>query len=248
VDALPKNPVTANGPVQINSQHPKLAENLARMSSLAAIVLDDSGSKTKADKISAYLEIDKMAVTQQFEGSGRDTQNLYNEVFRSKTGQEIQELQETFMQSIQAISGLGRDSTNGQMLVDIYDTYSASDQAILFDSIINPTYMGGVRKYADEAAWRANVRAQDTLSSFIAASEKSSGAQKTPAYAEARALLARNDTETPTWTALVLKLFGETSDYRLDLSAEARAAVGDTTRADRDPKAYEAGSIASRRI
>ena len=68
------------------------------------------------------------------------------------------------------------------------------------------------------------------------------------AYAEARALLARNDTETPTWTALVLKLFGETSDYRLDLSAEARAAVGDTTRADRDPKAYEAGSIASRRI
>jgi hypothetical protein len=218
------------------------------MSALATIVLDDSGSRSDAEKASAYNDIHKMVVTNQIVGSGKDGQDLFNKVFESETGQRIYNLQIEFTQSVNTAFAAGSGQNLGRMMVDAFDTYSTADQAILFEQVISPINMTGGRQYADEASWRANVRAKDTLQIFLASSQERGLEKSDPKHAEARKLLARADTSSQSWTAMVLKLFGETSDYRLDLSSQARGIVGGVSGSKLGSGAYETGSITSRRV
>lgn len=228
--------------------NPKLAENMAKMSALAAIVLDDSGTRSDTEKAAAYNDIHTMVVTNQIVGSGKDGQALFNKVFESDTGQRIYNLQIGFTQSVNTAFAAGTGQNLGRMMVDAFDTYSTADQAILFEQVISPINMTGGRQYADEASWRANVRAKDTLQTYLASSQERGVDGSDPKHAEARKLFARVDTSSASWTAMVLKLFGETADYRLDLSSQARGIVDGGSGSKQGLAAYEVGSIASRRV
>lgn len=227
------------------TRSPELQANIDQFSALSAVILDKTGSRSEADKTAAYMKTREMVLAGKLVGSGEEGKVLHNAVFESETGQRIYNLQLEYTQSVNRafVPGTGQDL--GQMMVEAFDTYSAADQAILFDMVISPNFRDSGRRYASETDWRANVRAQSLALAYRAEVESGDEGSRS---AEIDALLQQRDVSTPTWTALMLKLLGETPDYRLDLSEHARRLVGERADGEKPAKTYETGSMVSQRI
>lgn len=225
-----------------------LEQRMATFTSLAAVVLDESGQSTGAAKLAAYDAIMKMGVTDQLIGTGAEGRALLDKVSQSETGQRVYRLQDEFTRTANAMLTPGSKNF-GNVMVDLFDSYSAEDQAILFNSVISPTTMTGSRRFADVGAWKVNVEAQATLSDYMAKAQSDPSTQSDPKFAQAEKLWQVADNSSANWTALVLKLFGNTPDYKIDLSDDARRVVGDVGPSARTPPMpYETGSIASKVI
>lgn len=248
VEVLSSTPVPSVAPSP-DARHVKMAENLAKLATMSAIISDESGLRSEAEKVKTYLEMFKLVVAGTFHGGSSEANDLFGKALNSSTGQRIYNLNTNYTQSVNGIFTSSGHRNLGRIMLDAFDTYSKEDQDILFNQVISPFNMAGTRKYADEARFRAHVDAVDTIKTFVKAAEaEGKTAQTDQTYAKALALLERNDTETQTWTALVLKLFGKTQDYQLDLSSEAKARLGDWPSSDASPTPYEMGSIASRHV
>jgi hypothetical protein len=131
--------------------------------------------------------------------------------------------------------------------VKYIESYSPEDQQLLFDWVLSPVNHDGSRQYADLDSWKKNMEALSKVQDFMAKAKTDPAVKADPKFAEAEKLWMMADTSAPSWTALVLQLFGETPSSKLDLSDKARIVVGDV-KPKAQPAPYEPGAVASKRV
>lgn len=237
-----KAPPVASGPKIAEN----LAENMVKLRSLAEAVADESGKTSASAKYDAYVQVRRMGVNGQFYGSGAEGQALLNKVAYSELGKKIYDLQAGYTSAVAAQNESDRRGL-GVVMVDIFDSHSAEEQQILFDSVISPHLKGNIRRYENVASWKDNVAAQSQLKEYMSEAKGSSSAKSDTKFAQAERLWKTENNTTASWTSLVLQLFGNTSSTKLDLSDTAQKIVGDLSPAVRTGP-YETGSVASMRI
>ncbi len=235
-------PPVASGP-QIAEN---LAENMVKLRSLAATVADDSGKISTSDKHEAYFQIHRMGVNGKFYGSGDEGQALLNKVYNSQIGRKIHDLYTGYISAVAAQND-SDDRDPGVVMVEIFDSYSAEEQKIIFDSVISPDLKGSIRRYDDVASWKANIAAQSKINEYMNEAKVGASAKSDAKFAEAERLWKVENNTTASWTSLVLQLFGDTPSTKLELSDTAQKIVGDLSATVRATP-YEAGSVASMRI
>jgi hypothetical protein len=226
---------------------PKLAENLEKLRGLAAIIADGDGKTNVEGKKNAYAAMRNMIITGAFSDAANNNQSLLstlNTIYESPFGKRVSELDNRYGEEVTA---LNQDGRLGEAMVSVISTYSEEDQRLIFDLNINAADGGGARKYSDIDSWKKNVAAVSKVRDFMAKAKTDPAVKADPKFAEAEKLWMMADTSAPSWTALVLQLFGETPSSKLDLSDKARTVVGDV-KPKAQPAPYEPGTVASKRV
>ncbi|MBB1179685.1 hypothetical protein DSM05_11025 [Pseudomonas sp. FW305-3-2-15-E-TSA4] len=238
-DALnPKPPsAAASAAAPKSDAAPNLAQNMERLRTLAAIITDESGNVTTQAKHAAALEERRMFLDGKFKGSGTETTPIYLQISNSEFRKKIDSIRTEMM---------NLDLSPADE-VKFVNSYSSEDQQIIFDFILSPTYGDGSRQYADLDSWKKNMEALSKVQDFMAKAKTDPAVKADPKFAEAEKLWMMADTSAPSWTALVLQLFGETPSSKLDLSDKARTVVGDV-KPNAQPAPYEPGAVASKRV
>ena len=237
-DALNTASTPAAGARPAIKAAPNLAQNLEKLRTLAAIVADESGATSDKAKSAAYKETHRMFLDGEFMGSsGADT----NPIFATMMNSEFKKKIDGARNEMIALDLHGADE------VKYIESYSPEDQQLLFDWVLSPVNHDGSRQYADLDSWKKNMEALSKVQDFMAKAKTDPAVKADPKYAEVEKLWMMADTSAPSWTALVLQLFGETPSSKLDLSDKARIVVGDV-KPKAQPAPYEPGAVASKRV
>ncbi|GAA0747192.1 hypothetical protein GCM10010203_02140 [Actinomadura yumaensis] len=226
---------------------PKLSENLEKLRGLAAIIADGDGKTNVEAKQKAYVAVRRMIIDGAFAGPASNNQlvsPILDIVDQSAYGKRVDTLSKNYHDEVIA---LNQDGRLGEAQVEVLSKYSEEDQRLIYDNDINPVFSGGMRRYGDVESWKSNISAVSKVRDFMAKAKTDPAVKADPKYAEVEKLWMMADTSAPSWTALVLQLFGETPSSKLDLSDKARTVVGDV-KPNAQPAPYEPGTVASKRV
>jgi hypothetical protein len=234
---------------------PDFADKIGRFQSRASTVLDTSGRVSADERLQAYQDVFRMAVSGDLLGMSDDDRALYDAATaKSDIGQRAYKLQEAYIGAVNAGSRTGGAAAAIKAGLANFDALSSSDQQILFKAGINAPDRSGSGPFASVQAWRDNMDAQLKVASYLRPDgvfDPAIAAQKAqdPKFVAALKLSTERDNTSPAWTDMVLKLFGgDGPKDRIDLSDAAKAAVSSRTdsSAGPSPTPYKEGSIASK--
>jgi hypothetical protein len=236
---------------------PDFADKISRFQSRANTVLDTSGKISEGERLQAYQDVFRMAVSGDLLGMSDDDRALYDAATtKSDIGQRAFKLQESYTSAVNAAAQKGGAAAAIKAGLANFDDLSTSDQQILFKAGINAPDRSGSSPYASVQGWRDNMNAQLQMVSYMRpdgvfdpniATKKA----QDPKFASALTLANDRNNNSASWTERVLKLFGgDAPKDRIDLSDAAKAAVGARADASVGPSAapYKEGSIASRLV
>jgi hypothetical protein len=247
----PIRPISAAAAAARNA--PDFADKISRFQARANTVLDTSGTVSESERLQAYQDVFRMAVSGDLLGMGDDDRALYDAATsKSDIGQRAYQLQESYIGAVNAAARTGGAAAAIKAGLANFDGLSTSDQQILFKAGINAPDRSGSGPYGGVQGWRDNMSAQLQMVSYMRpdgvfdpniATKKA----QDPKFASALKLANDRNNNSASWTQSVLKLFGgEAPKDRIDLSDAARTAVGAGASARPSPAPYREGSIASK--
>jgi len=234
---------------------PEFADKIGRFQARANTVLDTSGRVSADERLQAYQDVFRMAVSGDLLGMSDDDRALYDAATtKSDIGQRAYQLQESYIGAVNAGSRTGGAAAAIKAGLANFDALSSSDQQILFKAGINAPDRSGPGPFANVQAWRDNMSAQLQVVSYLRPNgvfDPAVAAKKAqdPTFVAALKLSTERDTTSASWTEMVRKLFGgDGPKDRVDLSDAAKAAVSGQASPSAGPPAtaYREGSIASR--
>ncbi|HJV42101.1 hypothetical protein [Caulobacter sp.] len=230
-------------------------KNQDRFNELIGKVNNSSGSYSESEQMDAWTALHDMAVSGGLVGMGAENNKLYNESGNSAISQKIKQIGQSYTLAMMAGQQSGGASGAKQAALNFFDKQSASNQDVLFRGRINGSEMSGAKPFADVNSWRDSMLAGIRLDQFI---EKSSagGNQNEKAAANSKLAsalkLSEAKTQDASWMQQIADLLGQRDpiEDKVDLSDEARRAVGAPASSNQSPSAqgYESGSIASKRV
>jgi hypothetical protein len=231
---------------------PDFADKISRFQSHANSVLDTSGKVSEGERLQAYQDVFRMAVSGDLLGMSDDDRALYDAATsQSDIGQKAYQLQKAHIATVNAAAQTGGAAAAIKAGLANFDALSTSDQQILFKAGIDAPDRSGSGPYGSVQAWRDNMNAQLQLVSYMRPDgvfEPNIAAKKAqdPKFASALKLANDRNNNSAPWTEMVLKLFGgDAPKDRIDLSDAARTAVGAGAPAAGPSAApYKEGSIA----
>ena len=249
----PIRPISAAAAAARNA--PDFADKISRFQSRASTVLDTSGTVSESERLQAYQDVFRMAVSGDLLGMSDDDRALYDAATtKSDISQKAYQLQEAYIGAVNAAAQTGGAAAAIKAGLANFDALSTSDQQILFKAGINAPDRSGGGPFGSVQGWRDNMNAQLQMVSYMRPDgvfDANIAAKKAqdPKFASALTLANDRNNNSAAWTERVLKLFGgDAPKDRIDLSDAARTAVGARTDASAGPSPapYKEGSIASK--
>lgn len=229
-------------------------KNQDRFDSLIDRINNSAGTYSQAEQLDAYSALHTMAVSGELIGMGDANQKLYNAAkSTSSVGEQLKQVSQGYTLAMAAGAQSGGASGARQAALDYYGRQGGSDQAVLFQGHINAADMSGAKPYADPNGWRTSMLAGIKLEQYVeSASADGDVAQKAAGDPKLAAALRLADAKTQdaAWASSILELLGQRDPIKdkVDLSDAARRVVGDAPAAPSSGRAYEAGSVADKRI
>jgi hypothetical protein len=230
-------------------------KNQDRFNELIGKVNNSSGAYSETEQLEAWTALHDMAVTGGMIGMGDDNRKLYNQSANSAIAQKVKQIGQGYTMAMIAGAQTGGASGARQAALDFFDRQSAGNQDILFRGHINASDMSGARPFGDIEGWRASMLAGIRLDRFIETSS-AGGAVNEKAATNAKLAtalkLADAKRQDVTWMKQIADLLGERDpiEDKVSLSDQGKRAwnAASSSVAKVEPRPYEIGSLASRRV
>lgn len=230
----------------LTKQLPVFAQYEEKFQGLAKTLLNEDGSASQEAQLDAYIEFQQMGVSGQLFGMGTESENA-KLLRRVQSENAIGKRVEDLIKSAAAAtpSGDGTAPLKGQLA--FYDSLGEFDKKMMFETNINPPLTAG-KKYSGVADWKEQTNASIAFGDYLSQA-KANGASMDPAKATDPKLkavleLANSSASGKAWTDMVLQLFKQPPQDKIDLSPAAKGVVteqgGGTTQRQ---AAYSQGSV-----
>lgn len=229
------------------------AKNQARFQELATTIMNAEGKASDADQLQAFSEFKTMWAQGGLVGMDKENTDLSSKMLmESAIGQKAYALNRALGAAVSAAVaeagvGNGRDgAAAARAQLSFYDGLGEQDQKVLFETSINPTYSHG-KKFTGVSDWRDQQTANILLGDYLSQAADSGASTEPNTVSDPKlksALQIADSRETGrAWTDMVLQLFKQDPQDKVDLSSEAQARVGDQSGSASRQPAYVQGSV-----